>query len=303
MNAKQEAKLNMFRATQKHCNDNPAIVATVPAFETASIALNAKIASIIATAQQQDLITKGITIDKAEAKKTLCQLATDIAAPVFAFAAANNNNQLMQQVNFTYTTLFRSKDDELAPRCQNIHDAAQNNLASLAPYGITAATVGTLQTTINNYQSKVPDPRNAAAQKATVRANLKNLIKETDAVLKLQMDKTVVGFKAANPDFVLTYKTTRIIIDPSKTTTTLKGTITSSAGQTFVAGATVSIEGTSGNAITNETGSYEIKPSPAGTFSIKVTATKFTDTTKSGVVIKQGQINNQNILITPVPNP
>ena len=111
MNAKQEAKLNMFRATQKHCNDNPTIVATVPAFETASQALNAKIASIIATAQQEDLITKGITVDKAEAKKTLCQLATDTAAPIFAFASANNNNQLMQEVNFTYTQLFKSKDD------------------------------------------------------------------------------------------------------------------------------------------------------------------------------------------------
>ena len=42
MKAKQEAKLNMFRATQKHCNDNPTIVATVPAFETASQSLNGK---------------------------------------------------------------------------------------------------------------------------------------------------------------------------------------------------------------------------------------------------------------------
>lgn len=299
MNAKQEAKLNMFRATQKHCNDNPTIVATVPAFETASQALNAKIASIIATAQQEDLITKGITVDKAEAKKTLCQLATDTAAPIFAFASANNNNQLMQEVNFTYTQLFKSKDDQLAPRCQNILNAAQNNLAALAAYGITAATVTTLQTTINNYQNKVPDPRNAAAQKATIRLNLKNLIKEADKVLKLQMDKTVVAFKTANPDFVSTYKINRIIIDPSKTTTTLKGTVINSADNSFIAGATIAIEGTTIKAITNDKGEYEIKPIIPGTVNIIVSAPKFKDTTKTNIIIKQGQINKQDIALNP----
>ncbi len=299
MNAKQEAKLNMFRATQKHCNDFPLIVATVPAFDIASKSLNTKIASIIATAQQEDLITKGITVDKAEAKKTLCQLAVDIAAPVFAFAASSNNNQLMQAVNFSYTTLFRSKDDELAPRCQNIHDAAQTNLAALAAYGITATTVTTLQTTINNYQSKVPDPRNAAAQKATIRTNLEKLIKEADTVLKLQMDKTIVGFKAANPDFVMTYKNNRIIVDPSKTSTTLKGVITSSADNTFIKGATITIEGSTAKATTNDMGEYEIKPITAGTFNIKIAAPKFKDKDKTSIVIKKGQINQQDSTLTP----
>lgn len=55
MNATQEAKLNMFRATQKHCNDNPTIVSTIPAFQTSAGTLNTTIASIIATAQQEDL--------------------------------------------------------------------------------------------------------------------------------------------------------------------------------------------------------------------------------------------------------
>ena len=138
MNATQEAKLNMFRATQKHCNDNPTIVSTIKAFQTAAGTLNTTIASIIATAQQEDLITKGITIDKAEAKKTLCQLAADIAAPIVAYAAATKNNKLLKEVNFTHSDLIRTKDDQLAPRCQNIYDAAKANEAALKDYGITA---------------------------------------------------------------------------------------------------------------------------------------------------------------------
>jgi hypothetical protein len=298
MTSKQEAKLNMFRATQKHCADNAAIVATIPAFQAAVNALNAKIASIIATTQQEDLVTKGITIDKAEAKKTLCQLAADIAAPIVAFAASTNNNQLLNEVNFSYTELFRSKDDQLAPRCQNIHDAALANLAALAPYGISAATVTTLQASIDNYQAAVPNPRNAAAQKVTIRANLKNLIKEADTVLKLQMDKTIVGLKTSNPDFVSTYKTNRVILDPSKTTTSLKGVIQSSASITGIAGATILIVETKTKSVSNNLGEYEIKPVASGQYTIIVSAPKYNDTTVKEVVIKQGQINKLDIQLS-----
>ena len=299
MNAKQESKLNMFRATQKHCTDNAAIIATIPAFQAAVNSLNSKIASIIATAQQEDLITKGITIDKAEAKKTLCQLGADVAAPIIAYAAATKNNQLLKEVSFTYSDLFKTKDDQLAPRCKNIHDAAQTNLAALTAYGISAATVTTLQNTIDNYQSKVPDPRNAAAQKVTIRTNLKNLIKEADTVLKLQMDKTIVGLKTTHPDFVSTYKSNRVILDPSQTTTSLKGVVISSGDKSFITGATIYVVETGAKAASNNLGEYEIKPIASGQYTITVSAPKYKDTVLKEVTIKQGQINKQDIILDP----
>lgn len=128
----------MYRATQKHYTDNPTIVATVPAFATTSVAFNTIISAIISTAQQEDLQTKGIAIDKNEARKNLCHLAADVAAPIFAYASSINDNKLKQQINFTYSDLLRSKDDELAPRIQNIIDTATQNLANLKDYGITA---------------------------------------------------------------------------------------------------------------------------------------------------------------------
>jgi Carboxypeptidase regulatory-like domain len=299
MNATQEAKLNMYRATQKHCNDNPTIIASVPAFKTAIDNLNTIIASIIATAQQQDVITKGIAIDKAQSKKTLCQLAADIAAPIIAFAAANSNNQLLKEVSFTNSDLIRTKDDLLAPRCQNILDAAQANLAALGAYGISAASVATLQSTIKNYQIIVPNPRNAAAQKATINTNLKNLFKEADNILKLQLDKTIVSLKATQPNFVSTYKSNRIILDPSKTTTALKGTIQSSADKSFIAGATILVVETETKVVSNNLGEYEIKPVSIGQYTITVSAPKYNNTTVKEVSIKQGQSNKLDIVLNP----
>ena len=105
------------------------------------------------------------------------------------------------------------------------------------------------------------------------------------------MDKTVVGFKTTNPDFTKTYKTNRIILDPSKTATTLKGTVTNSADNTFVVGATVAIEGTKLNAITNDKGEYEIK--------LIASASKFKDKRISNIAVKKGQINKQDISLDP----
>ena len=299
MNATQESKLNMYRATQKHCNDNAAIVATVPAFATTLTAFNSKVSAIISTAQQEDLVTKGITVDKSVAKKTLCQLATDIAAPIFAFASASSNNTLKQEVNFSFSDLLKTKDDILAPRCQNIKDLGTANLAALAPYGLTAASLTALQTTIDGYQVKVPTPRNSAAQKKTIRENLKKLIKEADTVLKEQMDKTVVGFKAAHPDFVSTYKANRVIIDPGTSATTLKGVILNSLDKKPVSGATIDIVELGTKTTSNQTGAYEIKPIPAGIYTISLSAVNFKDKIEKEVTVKQGQITNLETLLDP----
>jgi len=299
MNAKLEAKLNMYRSTQKHCNDNLSIVSTVPAFQTTLTTFNLKVSSIIALTQQEDLATKGITVDKTEAKKSLCRLATDIAAPIFAFASAGADNKLKQEVKFTFSDLLKTKDDVLAPRCQNIKDIATANLRALAAYGLTEASLSAFQTEIDNYQSKVPTPRNSAAQKKTIRDNIKKLFAETDSILKEQMDKTVVGFKASNPDFVSTYKANRVIIDPGKSATALKGTVQNSKDKTPVSGATILVEETGFKATTNDAGTYEIKPIPAGTYTITITAPKYVEKTEKNITAKQGQTTTLSTLLNP----
>ncbi len=299
MNAKQEAKLNMFRATQKHCNDNAAVIATVPAFQTAFAAFNVKLSAIISTAQQEDLVTKGITVDKAESKKTLCSLAADIAAAIFAFASAGTNHTLKQEVNFSYSTLIRTKDDLLAPRCQNIKDIGTANLAALAPYGLTAPGLNALQTEIDNYQLKVPTPRNSAANKKTIRENLKRLMLEADTVLKDQMDKSVLVLKTTNPDFVSTYRGNRIIIDPGQIVTTLKGTVKNAVNNTPVAAASIKILETGQVLSTDASGNFLLKPIIAAVYTIQVSATGYMGNVANQVTIKQGQTTTLNLLLQP----
>ena len=113
------------------------------------------------------------------------------------------------------------------------------------------------------------------------------------------MDKTVVGFKAAHPDFVSTYKANRVIIDPGKSATTLKGVILNSMDKSPVSGATIVIVETGNKTSRDEKSTYEIKPIPAGIYTINISAPKYKDKTEKEVTVKQGQITNLETLLDP----
>lgn len=297
MKARQEAKVSMFRAIIQLCEANAAIVATILAFQNAFNAFKATVEQISGATQLTDVPLQGITADKGNRKQTLAQRAADIAGIVFAFASANSNLTLRQEVNFNFSKLMKTRDEELAPRCQNIHDKAQENLGALKDYGIEAAQLAEMQTLIDDYAAATPKPRTAVSHRKTQHANVNQLIKQADEILKDQMDKLVVNFRAANPDFVAQYESNRIIIDPAKTTTELRGVVTNKTDGSFIKGALVTIVEKALTATTNSAGEYSIKPAPIGEFTIRVTKTGFEDLEMDEIDIKLGEINRLNLVL------
>lgn len=217
MNSRQVAKLNMYRSVQQLCNDNNSFIAGNPAFLNALTIFNSKIDEIVSTAASENQVIKGITTDKSVAKKNLCQNAVDTASTIFAFASANGNNTLKQVVNFSFSDLNRLKDDVLYPTCMNILNAAKDSAAALVSYGLTPEMITSLGNSMSSYNTAVPTTKTARSVKSTYGGNLKQLVKDTDAVLKDQMDKIMNTFKIANKDFISSYKNARVIIDPKVT--------------------------------------------------------------------------------------
>ncbi len=298
MDSRNEARLNMYRAVQLFCNNNSAITVASPAFTAALATLDANISAIISTASSQTEVITGIAIDKTVLKKNLSQAAADLAALVYAYAVSINNNTLKQEVNYAYSDFYRIKDDLLAPTAQNVHDAATANLAALAPYGVIAPMLAALLTTIQNYGTAVPTPRNAKALKSTYAANLKQLFKQTDNLLKNQLDKIVVSFKTTQPDFYNTWLNNRIIIDPSKTETQIKGLVTDQLNNEPVIKVPVTLTGpTNNNTLTGMDGKYIFKPIIPGTYQLQVQAQGFQPATFT-VVVKLGQALTQDIQLT-----
>jgi len=214
MNKREEAKVSMYKSVEAHCNTNQTIIATSVAFLASFNAFVAKLASLFTNETSAQKKTKGVALDKDGLKQVLIQAAYDIASVVFAYASKTKNETLRQSVSFTITDLDRLKDEFIVPVCTNIKAAANTNLTALADYGVTAAKLTALQTAMDNYAGATPKPRLAKTQKTTDNKNVRAIMKEIDDILKNEMDKTVVVFRAANPNFVTKYTEVRKIVDP-----------------------------------------------------------------------------------------
>ncbi len=303
MTSRNEAKLGMYNAVLTHIEANGTITATVPAFETAADALRTIYNSIIDAAQQEEQAIKGITLDKSAARIALCQEAANIAAAVFAFAAAASNNTLKEQVNYPVSKLLLTKDELLIPACNNIHDLANTNIASLTDYGVTPARLTAFTNIVEDYQELIPSPRNAVTSKAAVRTSLTTLFKQADDIFKTQLDKIALQFKTSNIDFYNTYKQNRIILDAATSSTQVTGVITDSENNQPVAGVTVQVVGQPYTAASNAVGEYTVKIPVPGTYNLAFTIIAgYNNKTQTGVVVTLGQSTTLNTQLVPLPS-
>lgn len=216
LDAKQDAKLNMYQGVEVCCNNYASIIVGNVAFNNSFQDFAAKLVQINAGAQKAGANLKGFAVDKSVSKKDLSKDAATMAGRIFAYAAKNGNNALKQSANHSVSVFLRLKDAELAPACQAIHDLADTNKTALADYGVTAAKLTSLQNKINAYAASVPMPRTAVTERKVTKAQIKEMFKQTDAILVEQMDKLVEDFAEEHPTFVAEYKAARTIVDPKK---------------------------------------------------------------------------------------
>ncbi len=307
MNAKQEAKFTMFRAVEQHCDDNPAAVAAVTAFQTAVTDFKSVTAQIGDKTQLSDAPIAGVAEAKSNQKKVLIDLSADMAGLVSAFASVAGDDTLREQVNFTKSKLLQTRDDELGPRCQNIHDRAAENMPAVKDYGVSDAKLAALQDAIDAFEAASPKPRVAISVRKTYRADLKALLKQGDDILDERMDKIVSALRADFPDFVKTYASVRVIVDPASTSTQIKGRVTDAATHHSVVDADVTITSTNQvgptttlSAATGIKGKYIIRSVPSGIYSVTITAEGFADHVTAHIEIKRGEITHHDVELEAV---
>jgi len=300
MTTRNESKLNMYDAVISFCNNNASVTASIPAFQSALTNFQSTVAGIHSNAQLEANIITGHTASKADLKQTLATAAANLAALVYAYAIDAKDSVLRERVNIVPSEFKKFKDEMLIAACSNIRDAANANIAELAPYGITASSITDLQTAIDAYAAKISSPRNAVSQRASYSKAITALFKQADGILKKQLDKMALNFQAANIDFYNTYKSNRTIIDPGTSATSIAGTVTNSDNGQPVAGAHVQLVGNGHADVTDAQGNYILKSIEIGTQQVKITCAGFADDTISNIIVKLGKTTTVSAAISPV---
>jgi hypothetical protein len=295
MNAKQNAKFKMYRAIEQHCEENKDIFKNLVALNNAFTNFKAKIVELETTSQQKNVVLTGIAKDKSNARLDLAQKANDLAGEIFAFASVTGNQTLKQEVKVSLTKILQTSEEQFVSRCRNIHARGTENLVALADYGVTQQNLTNLQTAIDSYVANAPKTRTAKSNRKTLTANLTQLFKDADTILKEQMDKLVVTFRSTNADFVNNYEANRIIIDPSKTTTQLKGKVTNKANGTAIKDVSVTVVEPNITVKTDSKGEYSIKPITVGKYTIKFNAIGFDEKVIDEFEAKLGIVGVLNV--------
>jgi len=290
----------MVKGLIMFCDENPAIVGLVIAFQNALTDLKAKVSEINETVEQVSSNLTGITADKAYLKQSLCELAADITGMIYAYAAENSNNTLKQEVNFSLSKLQRMRDGEIAPTCQIIHNRGVEFKTELDDYGVNPTLLTALQTAIDDYTSAIPRTRNAIGKRKTRREILNQLFKEMDKILNERMDNLMGKFRTSNPEFYETYFNLREVTDASTTTTQLKGIITDKSDDKPIKGVTIAIVTTGETAVTDSKGEYSFKPIIKGRHTVRINKDGYQPYENDELEVKMGDINHLDVSLTGV---
>ena len=123
------------------------------------------------------------------------------------------NQTLLRKANVVPSD-FTNKRDELRDElAQEIHDLANANLAALADYGTTAATLSALATRISAFTLASPSTRTAQTQVSTATDLLADEIKRAEVIQKERLDGLMEQFSDTNPTFYGEYKSARILVN------------------------------------------------------------------------------------------
>lgn len=291
MTARNEAKLTSFRNTALTCYEYRAITATVPAFEKNRLLLDTKISAITHLAAAEKEVRKGVGKSKQISQEVVCMVASDAASLAYAYASAIGNQPLRAIMGVTITGLKRLSKEELVVALTNIQKGVQANLKELETFGLSATHANLLNMAIDDYTNQVARPQNAKTVLTTYTKGIKQLIKETDTLLKEQLDKLIVCFKNDHPELVAKYKASRTIYDPPTQRTQIKGKVLAGDSGKTVKRALVKLTGPAELLLeTNAAGNFTAKPLPPGTYQVLVKAEGFVDTVLDELVVKLGKV-------------
>lgn len=213
MTDRQENKRSMYLAVQAVTDSFEAAWIGLPAFANAFTQFKAELGGLDTVAALQEKATTGVTQDKQQAKEEAITRAIQVSSAVFAYASVTENSTLQALVNYSKTALAQSRDTLLIDKLQVIYEAANDNVADLANYGITAADITAFEASVNSYADQVQNPRVAIGDGAAATDRLVEMFDLLDDILKNQMDKLMEVLKATNDEFYVKYKKARIIVD------------------------------------------------------------------------------------------
>ncbi len=213
MNKSQLNGFAMYLAVQAFLLNSAAALAAITVLAAKITKLSALIDRFRELSRVQSELLKGKTAVRQETLDQTIDLALEVAGAVFSYSKDAQLTELGAQVNIPRWTLQRLRQSERTAAAQNIHDTAATVITQLAPYGVTPEGLAELQTSINETNHAVNEPRRVLSDRKVATAEIAALKRQIDALLEEEIDPLLLPLRRTNPVLWTRYQEAREVFD------------------------------------------------------------------------------------------
>jgi len=212
MKTEQKNKLVSYIAAEAVLRANPE-VANVPGLPVKLAAFSNRIAEIheLALIQGQPLAVSRARRESLFA--SMNQLTKKVAAAVMNVARDRKIEELAAMVQFKRSALRYARPPERLWLARRVLTAAQGVVDTLATYGVTAETLAEFQARIDAATDGVHMARTMVTARRAATEHLRVMIRETDAMLREELDPLVEQLREDQPQFHADYRAAREVVD------------------------------------------------------------------------------------------
>ena len=197
---------------KKYLDDHTEKWNTIPAIVRMKNELDENLQAIKEKLKLTGEKTQPTTETKKSLKETVSLKAAILAGSVAAYAAEAGNNTLASIADWSENGLFKLGDQEFSTPVDTLIASATASLEALADQGVTEAQLTELQTSLDDFNELVGNPRKIQIREALRKKEISELIKSNMDLLNDRMDKSMLRYKLIDPIFYEGYERSRVIV-------------------------------------------------------------------------------------------
>lgn len=206
MTEDQTRRYSMYTAMQAFLEKSKHITYGLPRFDTYFNPFCDALREITRVHKLREARKAGFGETRLRLRKLIVNQCADIAQRVEAYAIVKNNEELINAVYYTETTLERTSDNLLIQNIRSLIGQCIPILRDLVPYGIERKTLRDLELILHDLILILPFQ--GMTEQNPDLPELKDLFAITDSWLA-RMDALIAIFHIADSDFFRNYKNNR----------------------------------------------------------------------------------------------
>lgn len=301
----QENKFSAYLALKIIFSNFASVFETIADFKAYISLFNVYIEDILGLRSVQEIDNTGVALNKEAIALTLIDNTIKVKNAAVAHAIFTKNVKLQKKVDYNDSELKSCRDTILNDKVTVLYNAVWPIKAELTRLLITEADITALTTLRLQYLSATAEPRVATVETSSATGSLVHKFRETDKLLRTQIDPTIRMFENVSFDFVDQYKRARIIVDLGRRSSgsqnaVISGTVKHFETLAVLVGAIVTILETGQTVTVGADGKFSFTFSQSGVYTIQVQLEGYQTYTEDSISIQAGNQLTLDIELEPI---